>query len=192
MSGGLPDGRAAWLAMHILPHEPALRGWLRRRAVAGIEIDDVVQESYAILATLTDIDHVDNPRAYLFRTAWSIVAKQLRRAQVIPMQTVADLADLHMPDDTPDQERQLSARSELLRLAAAIEALPAGCREVFRLRKVDGLSQRDVAQRLGLAESTVEKHMARAVRLLGQTLGAPKTDDRPSRVLPFRKRRQML
>ncbi|MBC7168934.1 MAG: RNA polymerase subunit sigma-24, partial [Phenylobacterium sp.] len=46
--------RAVWLAQRILPHEPALRAWLSRRT-AGLEVDDIVQETYAILAGLGEV-----------------------------------------------------------------------------------------------------------------------------------------
>ncbi len=48
---------------HILPHEAALRGWLsRRRAPAAFDVDDIVQESYALLAERERVDDILNPR----------------------------------------------------------------------------------------------------------------------------------
>jgi RNA polymerase sigma-70 factor (ECF subfamily) len=172
MTTPLPPGRAAWLAANILPHEPALRGWLARRGVNGGDVDDLVQEGYAVLAAMTDVAHIDSPKAYLFRTAWSLMLRQVRRAQVVSIEAVADLASLDIEADAPDPERQLGSRQELRRLATAIDSLPPRCRDVFRLRKVEGLSQREVAARTGLSESTVEKHVGKAVRLLGQWLAS--------------------
>lgn len=168
---GLPEGRADWLARYILPHEPLLRAWLGRQSWPGIDTDDLVQESYAVLASLAQVDHIDNPRAYLFRTAHSLALQQVRRARIVSIQAVADLEGLEVAAEAPLQDRVLSDRQELQRLADAIAALPARCGEVFRLRKVDGLSQRAVAQALGLSESTVEKHMGKAVRQLMDSLG---------------------
>ncbi len=167
----LPEGRAEWLARAVLPHEPVLRAWLARQGWPGIDTDDLVQESYAILAGLAAVDHIDNPRAYLFRTAHSLALQQIRRARIVSIQTVADLEALEVASDTPLQDGIVSDRQELQRLADAIAALPARCGEVFRRRKVDGLSQREVAQAMGLSESTVEKHMGKAVRLLMDRLG---------------------
>jgi RNA polymerase sigma factor (sigma-70 family) len=166
----LPSGRAEWLAQHVVPHEPALRGWLSRRAVLPADIDDIVQECYAVLAGLPGVAHIESPRAYAFRTAWSLILRQVRRAQVVSIQAVADVGDLEIEADEPGLEQQLSARQELRRLSVAVDSLPPRCREVFLLRKVEGLSQREVARHTGLSESTVEKHVSRAIHLLGQWL----------------------
>lgn len=177
MTDELPLGRAEWLAQHVLPHEPALRAWLSRRAVPHADVDDIVQESYAVLAGLPGVAHIGSPRAYVFRTAWSLILRQVRRSQVVSIHTVEDLGALDLEADEPGLERQLSGRQELRRLAAAIDSLPPRCREVFMLRKVEGLSQREVARHSGLSESTVEKHVGKAVRLLGEWLAAERNMD---------------
>ena len=161
-----PNPRWRWLATHVLPHEPSLRAWLRRKKELPIDADDLVQEAYVVLAELDSVDHIHNPKAYLFQTAHSIILQLLRRDRVVSIVAIADVEELQMCADAPGPEQQASSRQELLRVAEAIESLPAQCGEVFRLRKVEDLSQREVALRLGLAESTVEKHMARATRLL--------------------------
>lgn len=158
--------RWGWLARHVLPHEPAVRAWLRRKKELPIEADDLIQEAYAVLATLESVEHIHNPKAYLFQTVHSIALQQLRRDRVVSIVAIADVEELQMCAEAPGPEQQAASRQELRRVAEAIESLPAQCGEVFRLRKVEGLSQREVALRLGLAESTVEKHMARATRLL--------------------------
>jgi RNA polymerase sigma-70 factor (ECF subfamily) len=64
------------------------------------------------------------------------------------------------------------ARQELAQLEAAIAQLPPGCRAVLLLRKIELLSHQEIADRLGLAISTVEKQHARALRLLRAALPA--------------------
>jgi len=170
MSSPLPPGRARWLAVHVLPHEPALRRWLGRRGVSEGDVDDAVQEGYAVLAAMADVSHIENAKAYMFRTVWTLILRQIRRAQIVSIEAVADLASVDIAADAPGPERELSARQELRRLATAIDTLPPRCREIFMLRKVEGLSQRDVAARTSLSESTVEKHVGKAIRLLGDWL----------------------
>jgi RNA polymerase sigma factor (sigma-70 family) len=162
--------RAQWLAKAICPHEPALRRWLTRRPLS-VDLDDIVQEAYAKLALLPSVEHIHNPRAYFFRTAFSILVNEVRRAQIVPIDAVAELDRLEVESQAPTPDREAEGRQELRLLAEAIAQLPPRCRQVVVARKVQGLSQRETAQALGMAESTVEKHMAAGLRHLSGLLG---------------------
>src|SRR5512143_384694 len=118
------NDRSAWLAHQVLPHEPALRAWLRRRRIEGLEIDDVVQEAYAVLAGLASVDHIESPRAYTFQTAQSVILRHLRRARVVRIDTFDNLEMLNIPVDEASPELQTSSRQELRRVADLISALP--------------------------------------------------------------------
>ncbi len=159
------DERALWLSRHVLKHEPALRAWLGRRRIAGLEIDDIVQETYARLITVESIDGIGNVKNYMFQTAYSVLVSHVRRAKIVAFETVADLEQLGSTRDFSPED-QVIDRDELNRLARAVATLPGKVRDVFVLRRVNGLSQRDVARELGLSESTVEKHMSRSIYLL--------------------------
>lgn len=163
----LAADRAVWLAERILPYEPALRNWLRERlALSAADADDIIQESYAKLAGLESVDHVREPRAYLFTVARSLVHQHLRRAQVVAIETVAELDGLGVEAPRASPERIASSRQQLALAQRLLAGLPGRCREVFRMRRIEGLSQREVAARLGISQSTVEKHMIKALRLL--------------------------
>jgi len=170
-----PLERAHWLAKMICPHEPALRRWLGGRTLIGFDIDDIVQEAYARLAVLPAVDHIHNPRAYFFRTAFTILVNEVRRAQIVPIEAVAELDRLEVESLAPTPDMEAEGRQELRLLAAAIARLPPRCREVFIARKVQGLSQRETALHLGMAESTVEKHIAAGLRHLSAWLGEERT-----------------
>jgi RNA polymerase sigma-70 factor (ECF subfamily) len=160
------DERAVWLGRHVLPHEPALRAWLSRRRLGGLDIDDIIQETYSRLMTAESLQHVHDARSYTFQAAGSVVIDHLRRMKVVSIASVPDLDILEVVSEEPSPERQVIDRDELHRLAGMIARLPARVREVFTLRRVYGLSQRQVAEKLGIAESTVEKHMARGFLLM--------------------------
>ena len=164
--GQYSDERAIWLGRHVLPHEPALRAWLRRRRLEGLEIDDVIQETYTRLVAAESVAHIRDAKSYAFQIAGSVVVDHLRRLKVVSITSVSDLDHLELPSEEPSPERQVIDREELHRLAQLIASLPGRVRDVFTLRRVYGLSQREVAERLGIAESTVEKHMARGFLLM--------------------------
>ncbi|WP_367398614.1 RNA polymerase sigma factor [Sphingobium sp. OAS761] len=153
------------------PHEPALRRWLAGRIQHGFLIDDVVQETYAKLASLPAVDHIENPRAYFFRAALSVVATEVRRAPVVSMESLSEIERLSLKAEDLPPDTQAEQREEFRLVADAIGRLPPKCREAFVLRKVQGLSQRETAQKLGLSESTVEKHVGRGIRHLINIFG---------------------
>jgi len=69
----ISDERAQWLAAHIVPHEAALRAWLKGKTSLGSDVDDIVQETYAILATKRTVDTINNPKTYAFQVAYSVI-----------------------------------------------------------------------------------------------------------------------
>ncbi len=165
------DERALWLARNVLPHEPALRAWLSRRPVDGLDIDDIVQETYARLSTTQSVEEIRNPRTYLITTARSVILSHIRHARVVPMHSLAQFEAVDFVSDEPDPETIAADRDELRKLAEAIAQLPPRTREVFVLRRVKAMSQREVAQELGVAESTIEKQMSKGFRRLADILG---------------------
>jgi RNA polymerase sigma-70 factor (ECF subfamily) len=160
------DDRAIWLSRQVLPHEGALRAWLARRPVAGLDIDDIVQETYARLIAVEEVSSIDNVKGYMFQAAWSIMVSHVRRAKIVSFQAYGDLDALGAETTEASPEAHVAGRDELRRLAEAIAGLPGKIQDVFVLRRVRGLSQREVAEKLGLSQSTVEKHMSRGIYLL--------------------------
>lgn len=161
--------RARWIARNVLPHEAELRRALKRRAPGGFEIDDIVQEIYARLAALASVDHIQNPRSYMFRMASGVMMDYVRHQKVVPMHVVDDLDAAGAVSADPSPESVVLHRDQLSQLARIFAKLPPRVAEVFRLRRIEGLSQREVSHRLGISESTIEKRMARGVYLIAQS-----------------------
>jgi RNA polymerase sigma-70 factor (ECF subfamily) len=168
---GLAEGRAVWLARNVLPHEAMLRAWLSRRQLFDLDVDDIVQETYAKLAALPSVDAIREPRSYLFQVANSVILGHLRHSRIVSISASADLDQFGIAAPEPLAEEHLVYRDELRVLAGLLKGLPAPCRSAFALRRIGGLSQRETAERLGISEKTVEKYMARSVRLLMDSFG---------------------
>ncbi|MGC3980609.1 MAG: RNA polymerase sigma factor [Steroidobacteraceae bacterium] len=170
--------RAAWLSRNVLPIEPVLRSWLQRRRVPGLETDDVVQEVYGILAGLPSVDAIRDVKAYVFSVARSVLYRHLRRAKIISIVSLAELDESSIPDEGPEPESRVASHQELRRVIEQIARLPAKCREVFVMRKVEGLSQAEIAARMGIAESTVEKHIGKGIHTIMQFVARGLEPDR--------------
>jgi RNA polymerase sigma factor (sigma-70 family) len=172
--------RNAWLAKEILVHERALRGYLSRFFKNVADIEDVVQETYARLLSLNGSasDAVRNWHAFLFTSARNVALDRIRRARVVSLDTLAEMGGADVLDQTPSADEALNARQELALLLETIASLPDRCREALTLRKLYGLSQREIAQRLAITESTVEKHVAYGVRLCAERMFAKRGETR--------------
>lgn len=164
--------RLQWVASHILPLESELRGWLRAhaRTLCKADADDLIQEAYARL-WCAELDAVRQPRAYFYSTVRNLIAERARRARIVPMERMGEVEALRILSAEPGPEQRVGARQELERLLQAVAALPAQCRRAFELRKFQDLSQREIASVMGIAEKTVEKHLAKALLRLGRAMG---------------------
>jgi RNA polymerase sigma factor (sigma-70 family) len=163
--------RGQWLGRNVVPHELVLRKWLQKRDLAGLEIEDVIQETYARILALASFDHITKPRTYTFQVASSIVLDHVRRLKIVAIDAVPDVDAITGAVDELTPEGIAGAREDLRKLARDLAALPERVRDVFKLRRIDGLSQRETAEHLGIAESTVEKHMARGVLMMADWFG---------------------
>jgi RNA polymerase sigma-70 factor (ECF subfamily) len=158
--------RARWLAIHVIPHETPLRAWLRRKGSLGLDVDDIIQETYAILAAKQTVEAIHNPKSYFFQVAYSVILKLLRDSRVVPIAAVADITALDAAVDDPSPEDAVMASDELRQVQLAIDAMPHQTRAAFVLRRVEGLSQQEIARRMNLSEHTIEKHISRGIKLL--------------------------
>lgn len=165
MDRGSRQSIMQWVVRDVLIHEPALRAWLKRIAGPN-DVEDVIQESFCRISNLKDVSHIRNGRAYLFTTARMIILERVRRSRIVSIETVAELDKLQVPTDSASPEDEVIFCDLLERLNIIIDELPDRCRKIFRMRKIEGLSQREVATRLGLAEHTVENDVAKGLSLV--------------------------
>ena len=136
----------AWVGSHVLPHEAAVRAWLKRWTSRGQDLDDVIQEAYCRLAEMDDVTHIGTGRAYLFQTTRNIVLEQLRRSKIVRIDNVTDMESLNIVDEAPPMDRVVAGARELQRVERLIDRLPVKCRRVFILRRIHGVSQREIAR----------------------------------------------
>ncbi|MCI2244457.1 MULTISPECIES: RNA polymerase sigma factor [Xanthomonas] len=162
MSASLDD----WFVQEILVHEQALSGYLRRCWPHREEWHDLRQEIYVRVYEAAGKSRPSLPKSFLFATARHLMTDRLRRNRVVSIEAVGDLESMHVLVDELSPERWCGGRQVLGRLAAAFDRLPDRCRSVVWLRRVEELPQKEVAVRLGISEKSVEKQVARGMRLL--------------------------
>jgi RNA polymerase sigma factor (sigma-70 family) len=156
----LPSDSAAWFDQQVKPHEPTLRGYLHRIAATG-DIDDVVQETYSRLFRARAAGKVRSAKGLLFATARNVTRDLFRRRAVANAHSIplAETDVARVLDEAPSVAEIVSRRQETGLLAEAIDALPERCRAVLILRRFEHLSHREIAERLGISEHTVEAQL---------------------------------
>jgi RNA polymerase sigma factor (sigma-70 family) len=159
-----------WFAEEVQVHRDALRMWLRGKFPALVDPDDVAQESLSRVWHARTVGAVPSPKALLYTTAQNLALDQLRRRQVAQIESVAEIAELFVLEDRPSPAESTAHHQELELLTQAIQALPERCRQVLTLRKIYGLSQKEIAAQLGIAEHTVEAQVANGVRRCAEYL----------------------
>ncbi|MEO1038747.1 MAG: RNA polymerase sigma factor [Pseudomonadota bacterium] len=140
-----------------------LHGYFLRRTGSRSDAEDLVQEVFARLARVDGVGAVENRQAYVFQIAANLLRDRARRAGARSASSHETFDDGHHGDQTPSPESQLLAREALKQVEAALHRLPAKTRRIFLLHRLDGLKYREIAETIGLAESTVEKHMMTAI-----------------------------
>ncbi len=159
-----------WFVREVLPHEPALLRYLARMWPNPADIQDIRHDAYVRILEAAHRLRPTAPKSLLFTTARNLMIDRIRRNRVVPIDLRADLDSLNVLVDEVTPERQASIRQQLVNVTQAFNRLPEKCREALWLRRVECLSQRAIAAKLGVTESTVEKHLARAARLLAGLL----------------------
>ena len=148
-----------------------LRRYLTRLLGNTTEAQDVAHDAYLRVFPDGEKSTANQPEAVLYTTARRLAINRLKRRSISPFTPNALPLD-SAASSAPGVAQQVMARQELRLLEVAISELPEGCRTVLLLRKVELLSHREIAERLGIAVSTVEKQHARALRLLRAALPA--------------------
>jgi RNA polymerase sigma-70 factor (ECF subfamily) len=166
----MPDALDRWFLEHVLVHEDALTRYLLRHWPARDEVPDLRQELYVRVYEAAARAVPAQPKSFLFASARHLMTDRLRRSRVVSIEPMGDFEPSSGLVDDVSPERWSGGRQALLRLADAFDRLPDRCREVVWLRRVEDLSQRDVAMRLGISEKTVEKHIAKGMRMLAAHL----------------------
>jgi len=151
-----------------------LRRYLARLLGNTAEAQDVAHDAYLRVYPAEGKRPAEKPEALLYTTARRLAINRLKRRSIAPFVSEAPQTET-AASVAPGVVQQVMARQELQALEQAIAQLPEGCRAVLLLRKIELLSHQEIAQRLGIAISTVEKQHARALRLLRAAL-APSSD----------------
>jgi RNA polymerase sigma-70 factor (ECF subfamily) len=171
------DAVSAWFSREILSLEAILMRYLRQNWRNASDIPDLRQEIYARVLQAAREHIPDNPRQFLLASARNLLIDRVRREQVVPMETFADFETFEIATDAPQQDRALIEQEELRRLETALDRLPPRTREAIGLAYFEGLSRKQIAERMGVTPSAASHFIADGALILTEILCGPASDE---------------
>lgn len=147
------------------------------------DIEDILQETYIKTYQSSLLSEIRYPKAFMVKVAIRLANRHISLAKRMDCdpeidQRSNDSASLHHAADFSSQtERDVVSRKDFEFLCQSVSELPEQCGKVFVLKKVYGLSQREIATRLGISESTVEKHVAKGLLRITRAHDMQQTTD---------------
>lgn len=168
-----------------IKHQISLKRFLSRFLRSHHDIEDVAQEAFLRAYSTEKCREIEQPKSFLFRIAKHLALTQLTQKSRQITDYIEDFDDLDVLPEGDSAEDEYIARQTLGIHCEAVAELAPQCRRVYLMRKVYGMSHKEIAERLGITVSTVEKHMIKGVRQCDQYV-RERTDEnyRPMKKMP--------
>jgi RNA polymerase sigma-70 factor (ECF subfamily) len=169
VNGPAPDLHA-WFVREVLPLEAALRGYLRNNRQGSADIADLLQDIYVRVYEAACVERPVSTKAFVFATAHNLLVNRVRREKIVPLTTVENLEALGVASDAPGPDETTIAREELRRVQSALDQISPRSRQAIVLRQVEGLTRREIAQRMDVTERAVKFYLSLGMRALAAIL----------------------
>ena len=138
---------------------------IRRRTRDDQDAEDLLHSAWLRLFAYRAEHEVREPAAFLIQTAANLAVDRRRQGKRLAREPL-EAFEGGVEDASPLQDEVFAARERLRRVQAGLERLPPRTRQVFVMHKVEGMKLREIAAALGITQSAVEKHVAKAVLFL--------------------------
>ncbi|MBD5782055.1 RNA polymerase sigma factor [Pelagicoccus sp. NFK12] len=160
--------RGSWFTEEILPHEERLRKWLRSQFDLRDGVDDVVQEAFMQVYKASEKRPITNPKAYLYSIARNASYKKLKKDAMLVSESFEESSTVVPFEPSKGSDDWVIYQEEVGMLRDAIQRLPKKCRKIFVMRRIQGLSHAEIAERLGISVNTVSAQLTIGLRKCAQ------------------------
>jgi RNA polymerase sigma factor (sigma-70 family) len=148
---------------------PSLLRFFERRVDSATDVEDLVQEVFVHLARQGEGGtEIREPERYVFRVATNVLRDRMRRNTVRRRSDHVPLEDNGTAGEMPSEERIYESKQLLKQVMDVLNRLTPKCRTSFLLHRFEGLSYSEIARRMGVSRSAVEKQMMHAIQVLSE------------------------
>lgn len=135
------------------------------RIVRPDDVEDILQETFISTYAASRSRKIDNQQAFMVRVARNLALDHVKRAGVKTTSSLEEVDETCLVSDH-NLEVNHQIHEQFLEFCRIVAELPSSCRRVFILKKVYGLTLEEIAERLGISTSTVEKHVAKGLAVV--------------------------
>ena len=160
------------LQQALLENRTALLRYFALRLRSHDAAEDLLHDLWVRIASVPASTPVENPLAYLFSAGRNILLNHIRQSQRARrrdddwMGGQVEVVGAELVESAPSAEVETAARQELLKAFQLLAALPDQTQRIFRLHRIEGLTQLQIAQKLSISKRTVETHLSNALKHL--------------------------
>ncbi len=170
----------AWFRREVVPLEDSLMRYLRYNWRNEAEVSDLRQEVYVRVYEAAKKRTPEQPKQFVFATARNLLIDRMRQTRVIPLDASANFDVLDITGEAPGPDQIVMARDELRRVQSALAQIQPRWREAIVLGRIEGLSRKQIAQRMDVSEGTAAQYLTHGICALVNLLHAQSPDRRRS------------
>lgn len=153
-----------WFLEELYPYEELLRSWLISRFPSVSDFEDLIQEAYLRTVKRSRSKQLVAPKAFLFAIARNLCIDSLRRDNIVRFEPLGELDTQAVLDKAKGIPERIMDMEDFELLTKAIQSLPKKCRRIFTLRKVYGLSLKQISDELSISVKTVEAQISIGIK----------------------------
>jgi RNA polymerase sigma-70 factor (ECF subfamily) len=131
--------------------------------VKSDDVEDIVQDTFIKSYEAGLKQEIKFERTYMLKTARNLALNHIGKASERKNQSLDDMQNLPSNLTSKSLETEVESKERFLHFCRATDTLSVEVKRVFLFKKVYGMSQKDIADHIGLSESTVEKHVAKGL-----------------------------
>ena len=140
-----------------------LQSYLSRFFHSTHDIEDVLHDAYIRAVEAEKVNQIQSPKAFLYKVCKNLALNRCNNAAQKLTHYIEDFEELYVLDNTVSLDNQIEQETRFVLFCDAVKLLPPQCRNVFVLKKVYGFSSKEIAKRLSIDVSTVDKHLAKGM-----------------------------
>ena len=158
-------------------HKGVLAAYMAKYMLKPEDADDILQDTFLKTLEASQKRDIQSPKSYLFIVARNLIFRKLRKTSKHMMQEIEDIDERYLAAPNVPADVSLHSKMKMEAFITAANQLPAQCRKVFLMRKIIGMSHKEIAAELDISTSTVERHITNAIQRCRNNMAKDGYDD---------------